>query len=51
MVEISWEHENSIYQQTFSKGESFFIPASLNEYEIMVLNPANYIVVNIPEFK
>lgn len=50
-VEISWEYENSIRKQTFSKGESFFIPACLNEYEIRILNPANYIIVDIPDFK
>ncbi len=49
-LEISWEYENSLHNQTFSKGESFFIPASLNEYEILLHNPANYIVVNIPDF-
>ena len=49
-IEINWEYENNIHKQTFSKGESFFIPACLNEYELRIINPANYIIVNIPDF-
>ena len=47
-VEMKWSAEGKIYTEEYSKGDSFFIPAGLVEFEIYVINPAGYFIVRIP---
>ena len=47
-LEVNWYCSESIQKEIFSGGESFFIPAGLNNYEILVKQPAEYFVAAIP---
>lgn len=43
-ISVIWNGQN----QTFKKGESFLIPAVLNEFEILTSEPSTYFLVQIP---
>ncbi len=47
-MEIHWTSDARRFNEKFSKGESFFIPACINEYKISVTDPSEYFVVSIP---
>jgi len=49
-MDVRWKNEGKNYKEEFSKGEAFFIPACLNEYEIFITDAANYVIVEIPNF-
>ncbi|MEJ2615179.1 MAG: mannose-6-phosphate isomerase, class I [Ignavibacteriaceae bacterium] len=48
IVEIKWDVKGNIKSEIYSKGESFFIPAALGDYEIFAKEPVEYFEVAIP---
>lgn len=47
-AEIVWKHAGVDYLKSFSKGDSFFIPAFLSEYRISSASGVDYFSVEIP---
>ncbi len=47
-LEVRWKTASSKQTQKFSKGESFFLPAALEHYEISSENAAEFFAVRIP---
>ena len=48
MVEIKWDVKENIRNEIFLKGESFFIPAALGDFEIFAKEPVEYFEAAIP---
>ena len=48
MLQVEWKSRKSIETQQFKKGESFFIPASINQYSLSSEVEVKYFQVNIP---
>lgn len=48
LLKIFWISDGTTQSATFGKGESFFVPASLNEYEIAADQGVEYFAVAIP---
>ncbi len=47
-IEIVWSHAGMDYLHSFSKGESFFIPAFLSEYRMSSIGETDFFNVEIP---
>ncbi|MCL5268502.1 MAG: mannose-6-phosphate isomerase, class I [Bacteroidetes bacterium] len=47
-VEVRWAEEGNDNARRFSRGESFFVPAFLSEYNVSSVISADYFVVEIP---
>ena len=48
IIEIKWNVKENIRSEIYSKGESFFIPAALGDFEIFAKEPVEYFEVAIP---
>ena len=48
IIEIKWDVKENNKSEIYSKGESFFIPAALGDYEIYAKEPVEYFEVAIP---
>jgi mannose-6-phosphate isomerase len=47
-LKVYWKTDRATEAETFVKGESFFVPASLNEYEFVSEQSAEFFAVAIP---
>jgi mannose-6-phosphate isomerase len=47
-IEVRWFGEGAEKSLSFSKGDSFFIPACLTDYEIKAVADTQYFVVDVP---
>ena len=48
IIEVKWKDIENIKCEMYSKGESFFIPAALGDFEIFAKEPVEYFEVAIP---
>ncbi len=47
-VEVVWSHAGADHLKTFSKGESFFVPAFMREFRMSSSSGVDYFTVEIP---